>query len=49
MKKFNILIIIIFIFAIQNVFCLSNNDMVGYWKIQSGKSIIQIVKKGKSY
>jgi protein of unknown function DUF2147 len=49
MKKFNLLIILIFIFFIQNIFCLSDKDMVGYWKIPSGKSIIKIVKEGNSY
>ena len=46
MKKFNFLIILIFVLLIQNVFSLSNDDVVGYWKIPSGKSIIKIIKEG---
>ena len=49
MKKFNFLIILIFVFLIQNVFSLSNDDVVGYWKIPSGKSIIKIIKECDSY
>ena len=49
MKKFNFLIILIFVLLIQNVFSLSNDDVVGYWKIPSGKSIIKIIKEGDSY
>ncbi len=49
MKKIKSLLVIFFILSIQNIFSLTTDDMIGYWKIPSGKSIIKIVKEGNSF
>ena len=49
MKKLNLLLMIFFTLFIQKAFSLDNDDMIGYWKIPSGKSIIRIDKEGDSF
>ncbi len=48
-RNLKLLLGIFFLLSIQNIFSLNIDDMVGYWKIPSGKSIIKIVKEGNSF